>query len=117
MRSFLASLVSFCLIPLAACSSSSDEVACTTIAAISVTVDVVDSTGAPITDADLTYTVNGGPSKPCEQVVENSYDCGVEESGNFVITATRDMATKTANVTVTSDECHVIGQSLTMTLD
>ncbi|MDI1435626.1 MULTISPECIES: hypothetical protein [Polyangium] len=117
MRLLLASLVSFCLIPLVACSSSSDEVACTTIAAISVTVDVVDATGAAVTDADLTYTVNGGPSKACEQVVENSYDCGVEEAGNFVITATRDMATKTANVTVTSDECHVIGQTLTITLD
>ncbi|MDC0744478.1 hypothetical protein [Polyangium mundeleinium] len=117
MRLLPASLLSLCLISLAACSPSSDEVACTTIAAISVTVDVVDSTGAPVTDADLTYTVNGGPSKPCEQVVENSYDCGVEESGNFVITATRDMATKSANVTVTADECHVIGQSLTMTLD
>ncbi|MDI1444093.1 hypothetical protein [Polyangium sp. 6x1] len=115
MRSLLAPFLSLCLIPLAACSS--DEVACTTIAAVSVTVTVVDSTEAPVTDAELTYTVNGGAAKPCEQVVENTYDCGVEESGNFVITATRDAATKTANVTVTADECHVIGQTLTMTID
>lgn len=115
MRSLLAPVLALCLFPLAACSS--DEAACTTLAAVSVTVTVVDSTGAGVTDAELTYTVNGGASKPCEQVIENTYDCGVEEAGDFVITATRDMATKTANVTVTSDECHVIGQTLTLTLD
>ncbi|MDC3960567.1 hypothetical protein [Polyangium jinanense] len=115
MRLLLASLLPFCLLPLAACSS--DEVQCTTIAAVSVTVTVVDSTETAVTDAELTYTVNGGAAKPCEQVIENTYDCGVEEAGDFVITATRDMATKTANVTVTSDECHVIGQALTITID
>ncbi|MRG96205.1 hypothetical protein [Polyangium spumosum] len=115
MRSFLVYTLGFCLIPLAACSSG--EVACTLIATVSVTVEVVDGTGAPVTDADLTYTVNGGPSKPCEQVFENSYDCGTEEAGDFVITANRDASTKTASVTVTADECHVIGQTLTMTID
>jgi len=115
MRSLLAYTLGLCLLPLVACSS--DEVACTTLAAVSVTVTVEDSAGMPVTDADLEYTVNGGPAKPCDQVIENSYDCGVEESGNFVITATRDATTKTANVTVTADECHVIGQTLTMTID
>lgn len=92
--------------------------ACTEIAVFSVNVTVVDGASAPVSDATLKYTVDGGPEKSCEQEdpTKNAYICGVEEAGHFVITATRGTATKTVEVDVSKDECHVVPEKTTITL-
>ena len=100
----------------AGCGSGGDEMACTTEARSSVTLEVVDTMGNRITDATVTYSVDGGASKNCEPFPDGTYTCGFEEAGAFSITATRGMDTHTHNLTVTSDECHVIGQNVTITL-
>jgi hypothetical protein len=93
--------------------------ACTDIAAISVTAKVLDAAGAPVKDAVVEYTVNGGAKKTCENAFgDGSYLCGSEETGTFSITATSKDGTKTksASVTVTQGECHVNAQTVTITL-
>ena len=42
--------------------------------------------------------------------------CGYEEAGSFSVVVTRGAETKTQAVTVEKDECHVIGQSITIKL-
>jgi hypothetical protein len=92
--------------------------ACTEEALFSVDVTVVDSAGAPVTDATLKYSVDGGSESDCSHVfqTDNSYSCGVEQAGHFVITATRGAVTQTAAVDVTEGECHVVPVSKTITL-
>lgn len=91
---------------------------CTTEARASVTVEVVDASGAPVTDAQVQYAVDGGESKDCEKPFEdgNTYSCAYETEGKFEITATRNGMTASASATVTGDECHVIGQKVKITL-
>ena len=92
---------------------------CTLEARSSVTVKVVDSAGVVISDAMVTFSVDGGGPQACEVFPDGQgYVCGYEVDGNFTITATKGMDTKTAMVTVkmTADVCHVESQSLTITL-
>ncbi len=100
-------------------------VACTTEARSSVTVKVVDAQGMPVSDAVVTYTVDGGASQNAECVnpVGGMGNCqewvaGYEVAGDFVITAASADGTKMATqmVTVTKDQCHVISQTATLTL-
>lgn len=95
-----------------------EELSCTTEARSSVTVMVVDANDAPITDAALEYSVNGGPKKEClaPGPSGNEYICGFEEEGHFTITATSGTLTGTATADVAADECHVIGQTVKITL-
>lgn len=93
--------------------------ACTEEARSSVMAKVVDGAGAAVTDAMVTYTVDGGASKTCDSVaMDGNYVCGYEEAGAFVVTATKGAMTATQNVTIvkTADGCHVEGQSITLTL-
>jgi hypothetical protein len=94
------------------------ESACTEEARSSVTVTVVDASGAPVTDALVSYSVGGAPAKDCEVTLDsgNVFVCGYEEAGNFGIAVTRGAETKTQAVTVSKDECHVISQSITIQL-
>lgn len=104
---------------------SGGGIACTTEARSSVTVKVVDAQGMPVTDAVVTYTVDGGASQNAECVNPlggmgncQEWVAGYEIAGNFVITATSadGMKTATQMVTVAKDECHVISQTATLTL-
>ena len=93
------------------------ESACTEEARSSVTVEVVDASGAPVLDATVTYSVGGAAAKACENTLMNgSYVCGYEETGDFTITVTRGAETKTQTLTVTADECHVIGKNIQIKL-
>ncbi|APR85138.1 Hypothetical protein A7982_10487 [Minicystis rosea] len=102
------------LLPSAGCSSG----ICTADSRPSVTVYVVDGTKTAISDATVTYSVDGGPQKDCWPFDEGSkaYLCGEEEAGHIVVTATRGASTQTAEVDVVADECHVTTVSATITL-
>lgn len=92
---------------------------CTLEARSSVTVKVVDVSGAIIVDATLTFSVNGGAAEMCDVAPDGmSYVCGYERDGDITITATKGADTKSATVTVTKtpDGCHVESQTLTITL-
>lgn len=113
----MAFLSSICGALVAGCGGEDDGIACTTLAAASVTVTVVDSSGAAISDAVVQYSVDGGPQTDCEQPgPDGTYVCGYEIDGIFTITATRGFMTGTGTATVTKDECHVIGQMVKITL-
>jgi hypothetical protein len=112
----IALLCSTCGVLIAGCGAE-DGIACTTEARSSVTVSVVDASDAPVSDAVVQYSVDGGPMTNCEQPGPDSrYVCGYEQEGDFTITATRGAMTGTATVTVTKDECHVIGQTVKIAL-
>jgi hypothetical protein len=98
----------------AACSD--DSVSCTDIAVYSVTASVVNASGSPLDGATVSYSVDGGQSTPCEKLVPGTFNCGVEKSGTFTIVATYAGKIASATVAVDHNECHVITQKLTLTL-
>lgn len=91
---------------------------CTNEARASVTVKVVDASGAPVTDASVTFSVDGAPAQACESFPDGSYVCGFEIAGEFIIGASRAGVSKLDKVTIgkTADGCHVEGKSITLTL-
>lgn len=113
-------LLSFSALSALGCGEGGDGgTACTEEARSSVTVNVKDGAGAAVTDATVTYTVDGGASKTCESILmDGTYVCGYEEEGAFVVTATKGAMTATQNITIgkTPDGCHVEGQTITLTL-
>lgn len=101
--------------------------ACTEEARSSVDVTVVDAMGMAQKDALVTFSVDGaadeeaecislsgGGAGPCD-----SWVAGYERSGSFTIKASSADGTKHAQktVTVAADECHVITQIVTLTLE
>jgi hypothetical protein len=88
---------------------------CTQNIVVSTRVKVADAGGAVVTDATVTYCVDGGTEKACSGSA-GAYICGVEEDGDFTITARKGMLSKTVEVTVDADYCHVETQSFTITL-
>lgn len=89
---------------------------CDTSATSSVTVDVVDTTGAAVEGATVTYSVDDGVPNPCELMAGSSFVCGWEESGDFTITVKHGAETKTATVTVDDGSCHVDGEVIKVTI-
>jgi hypothetical protein len=92
--------------------------ACTTEARSSVTVKVVDGSGAPVTDASVTFSVDGAAAQACEGFPDGSYACGFEVDGEFIIGVSKGGENKLQMVTVgmTPDGCHVDGKTITITL-
>lgn len=94
------------------------ELVCTTLAAYSTTVSVVDADGQPVARAAGTYTVDGGASKPCDSWTAGELACGVEEAGHFVVEVSADgFNAGIAEVDVGADECHVIGETVEIELE
>ena len=106
--------------------------ACTDIAFASVMVHVVDAAGAPLSGANVTYSVDGAPELPAECADDAgcaNFVAGWEVAGDFTITASIDVPTEdpycwyydtevsTVTVPSTEDGCHVITQDVTVTLD
>lgn len=84
---------------------------------VTVTVTVTTPDGAPAGDAVVTYSVDGAAEAPCETHVVGEYVCAYEVAGDFTIRASLlgyEDAVGTA--TVEADECHVIGQTLSLQL-
>ena len=84
---------------------------CTLEARSSVTANVDDDAGAPVTQATVRFAVDGGEPQDCDDNFDDgSYTCGFEIAGDFVITAEKsghDPSEATATVGETDDGCHV----------
>jgi hypothetical protein len=88
-----------------------EEIVCTTEMRSSVSLLVHDDSGAVIPDTTVSYTVDGGVSKPCESWTAGEWVCGWEEAGSFEITAVAPgFDPKVVEVVVEADVCHVISQ-------
>jgi hypothetical protein len=97
--------------------SGCTNLSCTDIAFSSVIVTVLDMNRVPVTDAMLTFTVDGGPVQACNSGVETgTYACGVEVPGHFVITGSRGGMTGMGEADVSADACHVHTVMLTIQL-
>ena len=110
---------------------SETGVYCTDIAFASVNIDVVDQDGAPLSPTTIGYTLDGGESLPAECIDDDctSFVAGWEAAGDFAITATwtedtadpccwfEDYASQSVTVGMTEDGCHVVPESMTITLD
>lgn len=107
---------------LCACPKSGDDtgeaIACTTEAIASVNVTLVDTAGVPIASASATFTGGSFVDEPCESLDGHGlFACGWEVAGDITIKATADgFAPAEQTVTVAADECHVIPESLSITL-
>lgn len=109
---FLAAITTT-LTVLAACEP---PVACTDIAVSSVTVTVEDA-GAPFTDAEVEFSVDGGDFEACDDFGD-IWACGFEVAGEIVVRVTApNRATVERAYTISQDECHVIGVEDTIDLE
>ncbi|MDZ7812843.1 MAG: hypothetical protein U5L74_06910 [Ideonella sp.] len=105
------------LLALSACGDGDDDGACTAEARASIALTVVDDLGAPVAAADVSYRVDGGAAQTL--VCGSSGTCNVayEISGVFAVSASKSGYLSAAGtVTVNRDVCHVVTQSLTLTL-
>ena len=92
---------------------------CTTEAAVSVSVTVLDDSGASVAEAEVVYSVDGGADADCEDFTAGVWACGYEATGEITVTASApgyDTASETVTVALTPDECHVVGQPVELTL-
>lgn len=114
------------LLPLAllGCPVASDDTgtanACTEIAVASVSLSLVYENGEPVSAASVTYTVDGGEAKPCDDLFEEQWACGWEEPGLIEVTVAQEgyqTLTESVEVVMTDDGCHVVGQVLDLVLE
>jgi hypothetical protein len=103
------------LCPIACSDDEDDGIPCTTEEVPSVLVTALDSSGALVTDAELSYSVGGAP-QPCENLLGGLYGCGSELRGDFAIQAVRGEESGSTRVEVTAGECHVITQEILIRL-
>lgn len=110
-----------------------DPVACTTEARASVQVTIVDQNGAPLVPTKLEFSVDGGAVQQAECIAGDpctEYVLGWEQAGSYTISATYEAEieedpccwffdNQDAEVVVglTEDECHVVTEMVTITLD
>lgn len=93
------------------------ETACTDDVRSSITLNVVDESGAAIDSATATYSVDGAAVEDCEAYGNGSIACGLELSGDFTVTVDADgFDPETIIQTVAKNECHVITEVLDITL-
>ena len=108
-------------------------VACTDMAAASVMVSVVDPSGVPLPGATVTYTTPGSDvpvNAECTDASCTQWVAGWEVGGDITVTASyntetaddpccwyEDSVSQTVTVPYTADGCHVMTQSLTLTLN
>ena len=100
---------------------------CTDLFAYSATIELTDQEGVAITDANITYTVDGVEGTYVESWEDGTYVVGGEESGDFVVDiyaqipdedgCCTDIGEATLEFTIESDECHVIPQSFNPDLE
>lgn len=108
-------VLSFLPLPLLAGSGCTTQ--CTTNLVSSVEVTVVDADGAPVPDATVTVTVDGGSSQACTTITDNGrFGCGEELEGHFVVTASKNGASAKAEADVEANTCHVEQVKVTLEL-
>lgn len=102
-------------LPLFGCPSK--EIACTDLAAVSVNLTVVDADGSAVPGAVATFDSGSGPSE-CFALNEKEFGCGYEVKGTIQIhVEAPGFRSVDQSVEVGADECHVIGELVTVTLD
>lgn len=95
------------LLPVVVLASACDS-DCTEIALASVTLEVRSAAGQPLPDADVTFTLDGGPERDAESFGDGTFVLGREEPGAFEATvAAEGHEPETRSYTVTADACHV----------
>lgn len=105
-----------------------EELTCNTMAYFSVTMELLDEDGSPISDAEISYTVDGVEGQAVENFGSGEYSIGTEESGDFEISiqvtiddpadgCCVDEGSATISLTIEEDECHVIPQSIAPELE
>jgi hypothetical protein len=91
---------------------------CDTMAAVSVSVTLLDESGSLISNAEMTYSVDGGDEVACDELGSGEYSCGYEVDGTLTIrTRAMGFTDDEFEVEVAADECHVIGVQETRTLE
>ncbi len=92
-----------------------DDTNCTTIAAVSVSVTVIDADGLAV-DALVSYEANGEAAVGCDHHAD-VYLCGYEVAGDIEIHVEAEgYQDHDEIVTVTEDVCHVNGRSIEVVL-
>ncbi len=98
---------------------------CDASMAHSVNIRVVDEAGRNVPDAQVRYSLNGGPERqaacvefPLGDSVCSGWAAGQEETGDFVIKATSADGARQAEgrVSVEEGRCHVDSKQLQLTL-
>jgi hypothetical protein len=94
-----------------------EQIACTTEARSSVSLQVLDEAGAVIPDLTVSYTVDGGASAACDNFMDGAWACGYEQVGTFEISVSAPgFETQTLSLVVEADVCHVITEVEEITL-
>lgn len=105
------------LILLSVMTGCNTEVACTDLAAVSVSVSVVDGNGAPVSGALVSWDSGNGPQS-CDSLDGSTYLCAYEVKGEIAIhVEAAGYQAVDQVVSVEADECHVIGESVQIALD
>ena len=104
-----------------ACEPKEEDIACTADFRYSATLTIKDQNGNLVSDADVSYTVDGAEGSYIDTWLEGEYAIGGEEAGGFVVDIIAEVATEdpccwevgsaTLEFTIESDECHVISQA------
>lgn len=95
-----------------------DGTACTEMAAASVMLTVTDANDAEIPGASAEWTGPDGAAGTCDSLGNGTFNCGYEVSGEISVTVSAEgYDDVTKSVVVDHDECHVIGESLTVVLE
>ncbi|WP_224245528.1 Ig-like domain-containing protein [Hyalangium gracile] len=101
----------------------SEPLACTEIFIPAVSVTVKDAQGNVLKDARVTYSLDGAAMKDASCInSEMGGGCAQwstpDQPGDYLVRATSSDGSRTAEqrLQVDGDECHAIGQSMTLTL-
>jgi hypothetical protein len=105
-----------------------EEATCTADIKYSVQMSLEDQDGNPITDADISYIIDGVEGEFVEEMSGGTYAVGEEEAGEFEISIAVHLeypndeccwaeGAATISLTVEADECHVIPELIEPTLD
>lgn len=104
-----------------ACEPKEEVIDCTADFRYSATISLADADGNPISDANVSYTVDGEEGTYIDSWMDGEYAVGGEEAGDFVVDISVERPTEdpcvwnvgdaTLEFTIESDECHVISQA------
>jgi hypothetical protein len=121
------------LFALIACDDADVPVACAAYAALALQVDVTDADGNSLPGATVSFTIEDGARQEAscldadEPASCTSFATAYEQAGTYDVLVEYTVPTadpccwhadaKTATVTVGADECHVIGEQITVAID
>lgn len=117
MDRFSPALLFLTALAIAGCTGANNGEDCDTMAAVSVSVTVVDPDGGDVPEAMVTYTREDSEEAELCEEISDVFLCGYEVSGVITIRAEAEgFQSAETQVTVTEDECHVNGESVELVL-